>query len=204
MLRYVLVAESTGVMCTLQAQKAGYGGNRSTSQLAYMYRGLETVQQYMVTPAAAVGAGGALEPPPEEAAAVAALKQQLASAEAKYKAGQFNVSMRELVAQYVALEEYYMEETASMAIRLDQMVSEGAPAADCVGQCEHMHFGHPVRCPSACQNACILSIAYSICSRLYQLHACLRLAHTRFLPNPLTPVSPHPPGCCCHDFLHGG
>lgn len=27
MLRYVLVAEGTGVMCTLQVQKAGYGGN---------------------------------------------------------------------------------------------------------------------------------------------------------------------------------
>jgi hypothetical protein len=87
-----------------------------------------------------------LEPPPEDAAAVAALKQQLASAEAKYKAGQFNVSMRELVAQYVALEEYYMEETASMAIRLDQMVGVGGCCC-CMCGVTCTSRWHYVRCP---------------------------------------------------------
>jgi hypothetical protein len=124
---------------------------------------------------------------------VAALKQQLASAEAKYKAGQFNVSMRELVAQYVALEEYYMEETASMAIRLDQMVSEGAPAAACVAQGEHMYFGHHMRCPSTCHNACIRSIAYTNCPRLYQPHACLCPAPYPLPAQPLNPCFPASP-----------
>lgn len=125
---------------------------------------------------------------------MAALKQQLASAEAKYKAGQFNVSMRELVAQYVALEEYYMEETASMAIRLDQMVSEAAPAAACVGHCEHMHFGHHhMRCLNACRNTCIRSIAYANCSRLYQPHACLCPAPYPLPAQPLNPCFPASP-----------
>ncbi|EFJ43661.1 component of oligomeric golgi complex 4 [Volvox carteri f. nagariensis] len=37
--------------------------------------------------------------------------------------GAFNVSLRELLSRYVALEEYYLDETASMAVRIDEQLS---------------------------------------------------------------------------------
>ena len=37
------------------------------------------------------------------------------------RSGPFNVAVRELLAQYMALEEFYMNETCSMAIRIDEV-----------------------------------------------------------------------------------
>lgn len=39
------------------------------------------------------------------------------------RSGAFNVSLRELLSRYVALEEYYLDETVSMAVRIDEVVS---------------------------------------------------------------------------------
>lgn len=37
------------------------------------------------------------------------------------RSGPFNVAVRELLGQYMALEEFYMNETCMMAIRIDEV-----------------------------------------------------------------------------------
>ena len=74
-------------------------------------------------------AGHNLPPDP----VILALKHHLLECENKFKVGQFSVAVRELVSQYMALEEFYLEETANMAVRIDQVVrgegrgGEGGP-----------------------------------------------------------------------------
>ncbi|KAI8468195.1 MAG: component of oligomeric golgi complex 4 [Monoraphidium minutum] len=46
------------------------------------------------------------------------------AAEAKYRGGAFSVSVREVVSHYMALEEYYLDATTSMAIRIDALVPD--------------------------------------------------------------------------------
>ncbi|KAG2447879.1 hypothetical protein HYH02_007335 [Chlamydomonas schloesseri] len=76
--------------------------------------------------AAAAGAGG---PYGRESAggapgtATAAGQLPLAR-EAAFRSGSFNVALRELLGRYVALEEYYLDETAGMAIRIDEVLPE--------------------------------------------------------------------------------
>jgi hypothetical protein len=60
----------------------------------------------------------------------AARRQQRQREEAAFRSGSFSVAVRELVGRYVSLEEYYLESTVALAIRLDQVSSAaGAPAA---------------------------------------------------------------------------
>ncbi|WIA35384.1 hypothetical protein OEZ86_003832 [Tetradesmus obliquus] len=54
--------------------------------------------------------------------AVAALQQHLGQAEARLRSGPFAVGVRELLGQYMALEEFYLEDTTDMAIRIDEVV----------------------------------------------------------------------------------
>jgi hypothetical protein len=62
-----------------------------------------------------------------ELAQQAAAAQQ--AAEAKFRGGPFNVCVREIVSHYMALEEYYMESTAAMAVRIDQLERLGGRGA---------------------------------------------------------------------------
>lgn len=59
---------------------------------------------------------------PESVQQAAAAAMQVA--EAKYRSGPFNVCVREVVSHYMCLEEHYMEATAAMAIRIDQMAPD--------------------------------------------------------------------------------
>ncbi|GFR44917.1 hypothetical protein Agub_g6002, partial [Astrephomene gubernaculifera] len=45
-----------------------------------------------------------------------------AAREAAFRSGSLNVSLRELLGRYVALEEYYLDETAAMAVRIDEVL----------------------------------------------------------------------------------
>jgi hypothetical protein len=56
----------------------------------------------------------------------AARRQQRQREEAAFRSGSFSVSVRELVGRYVSLEEYYLESTVALAIRLDQVSASGA------------------------------------------------------------------------------
>ncbi len=44
--------------------------------------------------------------------------------EAAFKGGAFAVAVRELVGNYMALEEFYLESTTAMAMRIDEAVSD--------------------------------------------------------------------------------
>ncbi|KXZ41619.1 hypothetical protein GPECTOR_358g126 [Gonium pectorale] len=54
------------------------------------------------------------------APATGVVAQLPAAREAAFRSGSLNVSLRELLGRYVALEEYYLDETAALAIRLDE------------------------------------------------------------------------------------
>ena len=49
--------------------------------------------------------------------------------EAAFRSGSFSVAVRELVGRYVSLEEYYLESTVALAIRLDQVAAGPVSAA---------------------------------------------------------------------------
>lgn len=51
--------------------------------------------------------------------------QLTAPRETAFRSGAFNVAVRELLGQYMALEEYYMSESCALALRID----EAAPGA---------------------------------------------------------------------------
>ncbi|GBF96968.1 hypothetical protein Rsub_09048 [Raphidocelis subcapitata] len=74
------------------------------------------------------GGDGGGEDAAARAAAAEALQQQAAAAmqaaEAKYRSGAFAVACRELVASYLALEEYYLDATAAMAVAIDALVPD--------------------------------------------------------------------------------
>ncbi|KAF8060573.1 COG4 [Scenedesmus sp. PABB004] len=63
------------------------------------------------------GGGAALDP------AAAALQAHLGQAEAALRSGPFAVAVRQLLGQYLALEELYLEDTTDMAIRIDEVVA---------------------------------------------------------------------------------
>eukprot|EP00798_Chlamydomonas_sp_ICE-L_P008858 gene8858-3742_t len=42
--------------------------------------------------------------------------------ESAFRSGQFNVGVRELLGHYMALEEYYIDETSGMAVRIDEVI----------------------------------------------------------------------------------
>lgn len=46
--------------------------------------------------------------------------QLTAAREAAFRSGQFNLAVREMLGQYMILEEFYMNETCSLAIRIDE------------------------------------------------------------------------------------
>ncbi|GIL67932.1 hypothetical protein Vafri_21202, partial [Volvox africanus] len=73
--------------------------------------------------AAAAAAGGASHGGHESTGGAQAATGHLPAArEAAFRSGAFNLSLRELLSRYVALEEYYLDETASMAIRIDEVL----------------------------------------------------------------------------------
>lgn len=51
------------------------------------------------------------------------LAEHVSPVAAAPRSGPFNLAVRELLGRYVALEEHYLDETAGMAIRIDEVVS---------------------------------------------------------------------------------
>lgn len=77
----------------------------------------EEYNQFMLAKMrAAGGAGGGRE------SAGGAPGQLPAAREAAFRSGPFNLAVRELLGRYVALEEHYLDETAGMAIRIDEVL----------------------------------------------------------------------------------